>query len=274
MKSIVFSFTIITLFFFNNLAIGASFEKAVMLNQHGLVSESKLELINIIFSKASDSNKAKAYYLLGSLAFEGNKMNVSLDTWKELMRLYPNSNEAQLVRDNIKDLGEIVSDLGKESIKNAVAQIYLRNADFWSKDKDDIFRIDSSWISEIEASIKWYDRVIKEFPNSKASRIAYEDKMRTLLGWKELGRDGNSYGIRYRFNLYMPQLLDTFYAFENEFPEAAALQSFRYQIAQAYWKHKDWDETKQWLNLIIEKAGNGESFYKDLAVRRLKKVEY
>ncbi len=72
----------------------------------------------------------------------------------------------------------------------------------------------------------------------------------------------------------MPLLLSTFASFERDHPEASTLQAFRYQIAQAYWKNKNWEKTREWLNLILKKSGKDESFYKDLAERRLKKVEY
>jgi hypothetical protein len=72
----------------------------------------------------------------------------------------------------------------------------------------------------------------------------------------------------------MPLLLSTFSAFESELPDASTLQPFKYQIAQAYWGHKDWEKTKEWLNIIIEKSGSNDSFYNDLAKRRLQKLEY
>ena len=72
----------------------------------------------------------------------------------------------------------------------------------------------------------------------------------------------------------MPLLLETFTAFEKEHPNASTLQAFRYQVAQAYWSQKDFAKTKEWLNKIITVAGEGDSFYKDTAQRRLKKVEY
>jgi hypothetical protein len=72
----------------------------------------------------------------------------------------------------------------------------------------------------------------------------------------------------------MPQILETFASFEKDHPTASTLQGFRYQIAQAYWGNKDWAKTREWLNLIIKQSGEGDSFYKDLAERRLKKVEY
>lgn len=266
--SIVLSLIIVSASF------AASIEKAGMLNQHGLTKEAKAELIDIIFSKASDSSKAQAYYLLGNMAFEENKITVALDSWRDLTKKYPNSEQAKLVKDRINELAEIVGESAKESIENAVALSYLRHGDFWSKRKSEIFTIDSSWIPKVETAIKWYDKVISEFPNSAASRIAYQDKMRTLLGWEDPGRYGNKHGIEESFDKYMPLLLETFAAFEKEHPNASTLQAFRYQIAQAYWSNKNWVKTREWLNLIIKESGEGDSFYKDTAQRRLKKVEY
>ncbi len=72
----------------------------------------------------------------------------------------------------------------------------------------------------------------------------------------------------------MPQLLETFSAFERDHPEASSLQASRYQIAQAYWNKKNWNQTRNWLNRIIEHSGEDYTFYRDLAERRLKKLEY
>jgi tetratricopeptide (TPR) repeat protein len=204
-------------------SFAASFEKAIMLNQHGLVREAKVELIDIIFSKSADSSKAQAYYLLGSIAFEDNKITVALDSWREFSRMYPNSEQAKIVKDRINELAEIVGVSAKESIKNAVALSYLRHADFWSRGKDNKFTIDLSWIPNVETGIKWYDKVISEFPKSAASRVAYQDKMRTLLGWEEPGLYGSKYGIEESFDKYIPQLLETFILFEKEYPNASTL---------------------------------------------------
>lgn len=261
-------------FFSTASVFGASFQKAMMLNEHGLAKESKTELIDVLFSNAADNEKAQSYYLLGSIAFTENKISVALDSWRELVKKYPQSKEAILVQDRIKELAEIVGEMEKETIDNAIAQSYIRHGDFWSRGKDYKFTIDSSWIPHVEAATKWYDKAIKEFPNSTASRIAYEEKMRTLLGWEDTGRYGDKHGVEKSFSQYMPQLLETFNAYEKEFPTASSLQAFRYQIAQAYWGNKDWVKTREWLNLIIEKAGDSDSFYKDAAQRRLQKVEY
>lgn len=255
-------------------SFAGSIEKASMLNQHGLTKEAKVELIEIIFSKSDGDSKAQAYYLLGSIAFEESKISVALDSWRELTKQYPSSQQAQMVKDRIDELAEIVGESAKESIENAVALSYLRHGDFWSKGKDNIFSIDSSWIPNVEAAIKWYDKVIGEFPKSTASRLAYQDKLRTLLGWEDPGRYGSKHGVKESFNKYMPLLLETFASFEKEHPAASSLQAFRYQIAQAYWRNKNWEKTREWLNLIIKESGDSVSFYKDLAERRLEKVEY
>ena len=245
-----------------------------MLNEHGLVRESKSELIDVLFSAAPDPEKAKAYYLLGSIAFTENKISTALESWRQLLKKYPTSKEAILVKDRIKELAEIVGEAGKESVENAIAQSYLRHGDFWSGGKDYKFTIDTSWIPNVEVAISWYDKVIKEYPGSTASRVAYEEKMRTLLGWKDAGRDGDAHGIKQNFGTYMPQLLETFNSFEKEHPNASTMQAFRYQIAQAYWSKKDWAKTREWLNIVIEKAGETDSFYKETAKRRLQKVEW
>ena len=269
---VILSFCFVSL---PSLTPAASLEKAILLNEHGLTTDAKRELIDLIFEKRSKANdKAQAYYLLGNIAFEEDKIRAALNSWKHLIDKYPNSQEADLVQDRIAVLSEVVGKSAKESLKNAVARSYLRHAEFWSEDKSDIFRIDASWIPNVESAIKWYDKVITEFPKSAASRIAYEGKLRTLLGWEESGRYGSSYGIKASFKKYMPRLLQTFENFEKNHPDASTLQAFRYQIAQVYWKHKDWNLTREWLNKIITKAGKNDSFYRDLAERRLKKMEY
>lgn len=257
-----------------SVSFAASVEKAAMLNQHGLTQEAKSELIGVIFSKSADSDKAQAYYLLGSIAFDENKVSVALDSWRDLVQKHPSSTQAKIVKDRINELAEIVGESAKESVENAIALSYLRHGDFWSRGKNSKFTIDSSWIPNVESATKWYDKVISEFPKSTASRIAYQDKLRTLLGWEDPGRYGDKHGVKSSFRKYLPQLLETFASFEKDHPTASTLQAFRYQIAQAYWTNKDWANTREWLNLIIKESGEGDSFYKDLAERRLQKVEY
>ena len=262
---------ILCAFLFVSSAMGASLDKAEMLRLHGLVLEAKRELIEVIFSKQRAKQKAEAYYILGTVAFEENKIAVALETWTQLIKDFPESEQSHLVRDKIKQLSEVVGESSRIVIDNAIAQSYLRHADFWSRGKHKIFQVDVSWIPSVDAAVWWYDRVIQEFPKTDASRRAYEDKMRTLIGWKASGRYDQSHGIKGNFPKYIPKLLDTFASFESDHPEASSLQNFRYQIAQAYWiQGRHWERFEYWLNLIVEKSGESQTFYRDLAERHLK----
>ena len=251
-----------------------SVDKARVLYRHGLNREAKAELIQVLFNVPDDAIKADAHYLLGSISFEEGQVEAAVGSWRELVTRYPESEPAILVGDNLEELAQIVEESAESSIDNAIANTYLRHGDFWSREKDNRFTIDSSWIPNVEAAVKWYDKVIVEFPGTEAARRAYEEKLRTLLGWQDSGRYGQPHGIRASFDGYMPLFLDTFLAFEQDFPEAGTLQAFRFQIAQAYWRERDWEKTREWLNMIISESGNTDGFYRDLAHRRLEKVEY
>lgn len=47
---------------------------------------------------------------------------------------------------------------------------------------------------------------------------------------------------------------------------------YRFQIA--FWSQKMWPNATELLNSIIEKSGDEDSFYSDLAKRRLENLEY
>ncbi len=112
-----------------------SVEKASILSQYGLKQEAKSELIDIIFSKSDEASKAQAYYYLGIMAFDEKKFSVALDSWRELTTKYPDSAEAESVKDRIYELAEIVGESAKETVDNAIALSYLRHGDFWSEGK-------------------------------------------------------------------------------------------------------------------------------------------
>ncbi len=256
------------------LSSEASVEKARLLYRHGLANDAKAELIQVLFNATDDARKAQAHYLLGSIAFGEGRVDVAAESWRALVEQHPESQPATLVRDDLDVLAQIVEESAEGSIENAVANTYLQHADFWSRRKPDRFTIDSSWIPNVEAAAKWYDKVIVQFPGTEAARRAYEGKLRTLLGWEDPGRYGTKHGVEASFDDYMPLLLRTFSAFEENYPEASTLQAFRFQIAQVYWLNRDWDTTREWLNVIITESGNADTFYRDLAQRRLEKVEY
>lgn len=254
--------------------IFASYPQAFMFYQHGLVNEAKSQLIHVIFDDSSESEKAAAYYLLGTIAFSEDRIQIALETWQELLERYPASKEAVYVEQRILEMRELVGEIEKETVDDIVASSYIAHGDFWSRGKRTTFSIDTSWIPKVEAALKWYAKTIEEFPHTSASRTAYEKKLQTILGWTDTGPYGRSYGIREDYDRYLPKLLETFYAFEKMHPEATTLQAFRYQIAQVYWNQRDWENTREWLSIIVETSGDVDSYYSDLAQRRLLKVEY
>lgn len=98
-------------------------------------------------------------------------------------------------------------------------------------------------------------------------------KLYTLNGWEESGKYGSKYGLRARPYDIDP-IVEVFQELEVASPDDPDLQRFRYVLAQAYWRNKDFDETREWLLKIIDADQGKGGFYKDLAEWRLKKVEY
>jgi tetratricopeptide (TPR) repeat protein len=251
----------------------ASLDKAEMLASNGLTQDATRELIEVIFSGDSKSKPA-AYYKLGSLAFREGRPRAAVAAWTDLVRKYPQAPEALSVKERLKQLAEVVLDPSKSTPDDAVAQAYLNHGNFWSNDKSAKYFIDSSYLPVVEIAVAWYDRVIKEFPKSSASRQAHEEKIKTLLGWSEHGQYAEKYGAQKDPAVYMPQVEAALAALETEDSDAPALQALRFQIAQEYWRERKGDLANRWLNRIVEKAGDTPSFYKDLAQQRLAKLQH
>ncbi len=243
--------------------------------QHGLNDRAKDILVSVLHNQVTTpAVKAKALYMLGQISFDEGRVKVALTDWQALAKEYPQSPEAKEIIARLAQLNEIVAKTSDANISSAVARSYISNSDFWVSRNDRKFAIDTSWLPMIELANEWYDRVIKEFPGSDAAEIAYERKLFALIVWREIGRDGEAYGLKNDYQKYMPLVLTTFDDFEKAFPNSSALQAFRYQIAQAYWAHRDWQDTRAWLQKIIDKGGSESTFYTEAAKARLQKVEY
>jgi tetratricopeptide (TPR) repeat protein len=241
---------------------------------HNLKSRS-LELFVEIFHnpKSPANNKAEALYHMGQISFDDGRYSTALDDWQRLIKDYPTNSKAIEIKGRLSQLKEVFAKVTDASITSTIAQSYVNNGDFWS-DADKKFTIDGSWLPRVELALQWYEKVIAEYPGSDGAEIAFQRKLFTLLGWKEIGQYAQSYGVQSNYSTYMPTLLKTFEEFEAAFPNSSYLQGFRYQIAQAYWGHKDWDDTRKWLNKIIEMGKGQQSFYTETAKARLQKVEF
>jgi tetratricopeptide (TPR) repeat protein len=253
-------------------ASGQSVELARDYYQHGLDDRAKEVLITLLHgTNTARVDAAKALYLLGQISFDEGRTNVALADWRSLVHDYPETTEAKEVDSRLKQLSELAGRLPDGNVASPVARSYLSNGDLWTRNNRE-FLIDSSGLPEVELALEWYDRAIEEFPNSTAAELAYERKLLALIGGKEIG-ENRAYGMQADFDEYMPQVIHTFSNFETAFPNNSFLQAFRYQIAQAYWEHRDLGNTRRWLQKIIDKSGGEPTFYSEIAKAQLERIE-
>ena len=271
------------------LTIDASIQKAILLKAHGLNDDAKRELINLIFDEnAKGKDKPRAYYLLGEIAFDENRIQSAIKTWGYIVKEYPNSDEALIVKERMDEVSKVTLAVYTESFESedySVAKLYLKNAEFWSDGKEDSWMIDSSWIPKVEFALKWYDKVISDFPKSEEARSAYIGKIRTLLGWK--GRGDTTYGVAANFGKYIENLVDTFRSFERDFPNDTTLQSCRFQIGQAYFVRwftpypvispksvagSNLQQAKEWFDEVITNSREKDTFYRQISEERNKHI--
>lgn len=251
-----------------------SLELALSYYRHDLNEDAKKALIDVFYGpKTTDVVKAEALYWLGNISFEEGKYKAALDDWRLLIKQFPQSSQAKEITERLDQMRDVFTKVSDATLSSSLARSSIRNGDFWSN-SDRVFHIDSSWLQNVELANQWYDKVISEFKGTEAAELGYQRKLFTLLGWETAGRYPEKYGVKGNFQKYMPQVLEAFSAFAKEFPTSSHLQGFRYQIAQAYWRDKDWGGTREWLEKIIEAGKGKDSFYTKLAEARLKKVEY
>lgn len=275
MKNFYSYLVLLTISFANCLCLNAqSIELALDYYHHGIIERSKVIMLEIYHSNNSSSDeKAKSLYWLGQITYDEGNLQVAFDDWQSLIKQFPESFEALEIQQRLDILYETMIEISDISISSTAAKSFIKHGDFWS-DAENKYLIDNSWLPNVELAIEWYDRVINEFPGTNAAELAYRKKIFTLLGWKESGQYGSSYGVRDDFKKYMPQVIETFNEFETNHSESSSLQAFRYQIAQAHWKNRNWFGTREWLQKILDSSEGEETFYTQLAKARLNKVEY
>jgi tetratricopeptide (TPR) repeat protein len=243
-------------------------------HRHKISEKAKEKFLTIYHDpNSNDEAKSQALYLLGQMAFEEGDYTVALEDWEILIERFPESKQTIEIANRLSQFREIITHDTESTIFSVVAKSYLNNGDFWSNAKS-TFHIDYSWMPNVELAIGWYDKILKEFPQTNASDIAYRRKLFTLIGWKEPGREGESYGTYADFKQYMPQVMQTFSEYQTKYPKSQYLQGFRYQIAQVYWFQKDWNNAKIWLQNVIDSAHGDETFYSQTAKARLEKLKY
>jgi len=224
-------------------------------------------------AESTDDEKARALYIVGQIIFEEGDYSLALSDWEILISRYPESEYAKQVATIYSQISDIVTyDSDKNSI-TLIARAYLQNGDFWSNANRE-FIIDSSWMPSVEISLKWYDKVLKEFPNTPSAELAYRRKLFTLLGSSDIDDNREEFGVKANFKKYMPIVVKTFSKFKKDFPKSAYMQGFRYQIAQAYWAEGNTKKAKIWLERIVSNGKGKDTFYTETARARLKNLKF
>ena len=242
--------------------------------RHDLNLIAKEKFLSIYHDPGSSvDEKAKALYIVGQIIFEEGDYSLALEDWELLITKFPDSEYAKQIAIIYSQISDIVTfDSDRNSI-TLVARAYLQNGDFWSS-ADREFTIDSSWMPSVEIAVKWYDKVLKEFPGTPSAEVAYRRKLFALLGSSNSDDDHKAFGLKENFKKYIPVVLQTFSDFEKDFPKSAYMQGFRYQIAQAYWTEGYTKSAKTWLKKIIMYGDGKETFYTETAKARLKNLKF
>lgn len=242
--------------------------------RHDLNLIAKEKFLSIYHDPGSSvDEKAKALYIVGQIIFEEGDYSLALEDWELLITKFPDSEYAKQIAKIYSQISDIVTfDSSRNSI-TLVARAYLQNGDFWSN-ADREFTIDSSWMPSVEIAVKWYDKVLKEFPNTPSAEVAYRRKLFALLGSSNSDDNQKAFGLKENFKKYIPVVLQTFSGFEKDFPKSAYMQGLRYQIAQAYWTEGYTKSAKTWLKKIITCGDGKETFYTETAKARLKNLKF
>ncbi len=245
----------------------ASLEKAAMLIDFKLMDRGKAELIDIVFSHSPSPNKrAEALYMLGTIGIGESNNGAAFQAWTMLVHDYPTHERALLVQDHLEALRKSQRESLDQQIDDARAQLYFNYGEFYNESEHS-FTIDTSYIPAPEAGIRWYEKIISEFPASPSAEIAHKRKVQALLGWRS--SQYSAEGAREDFKKYMPMAVGAFRDLESGFPESSLLQPLRFQIAQAYWRKGHRHDATLWLREVIEASGEEDTFYRNLAQDRL-----
>ena len=181
-----------------------SVSRGLMLKMHGLEVDAKRAFIDLLYNdEAHEEDKADALYQLGLIAFNNKDIGLATETWGLLIDEFPNTEKGRTVSAGIKylleDYDALVLESAKEEIgdreevmRDALAQSYLLNAQFWW-DPPKQWGIYTSHINQFTMAREWYDKVVTEFPRTDAAKKAmsyrfmlYKDEMEAYWQGKQL----------------------------------------------------------------------------------------
>ena len=237
-----------------------SVSRGLMLKMHGLEVDAKRAFIDLLYNdEAHEEDKADALYQLGLIAFNNKDIGLATETWGLLIDEFPNTEKGRTVSAGIKylleDYNALVLESAKEEIgdreevmRDALAQSYLLNAQFWW-DPPKQWGIYTSHIDQFTMAREWYDKVVTEFPRTDAAKKAmsyrfmlYKDGMETYWEERQLLFDGlrkkeipnTILELSQDFEPRILPLIHEYNKFVEDFPGDAVAHIMELQIAQEY----------------------------------------
>ena len=172
--------------------------------RHNFNETAKEKFLSIYHSAdSSDDEKAEALYIIGQIVYEEGNYSLALEDWELLIAKFPESKYAKQVATLYSQISDIVTFDSDKSKISLIARAYLQNGDFWSN-ADREFIIDSSWMPGVEIALKWYNKVLKEFPNTPSAEVAYRRKLFALLGSSNPDDNQRLFGLKDRYCLMDP----------------------------------------------------------------------
>ena len=181
-----------------------SVSRGLMLKMHGLEVDAKRAFIDLLYNdEAHEEDKADALYQLGLIAFNNKDIGLATETWRLLIDEFPDTEKGRTVSAGIVSLLEDYDVLilerqqeamqdRAEAMRDAVAQSYLLNAQFWW-DAPKQWNIYTSHINHLTMAREWYDKVVTEFPRTDTAKKAmsyrfmlYKDGMEAYWQGKQL----------------------------------------------------------------------------------------
>ena len=148
--------------------------------------------------------------------------------------------------------------------------------------------IDTSWLSNEDMALHWYDKVIAEFPKTNAARTELMSENLRLLweaaevsggGFKAAafgGGDYGDYGNKKAARNYMAlMVISCFEDYMLDFPDGVICRNrMRFQQeGQSHWILNDNEKATLWLKKIVDSGQGDDDLYVYVAKQRMANLD-
>lgn len=237
---------------------------AIDLMDHGLDEKATEAFISLFYQAKDQKIKAECLLNMGKISLKKGNVGIAVKDWSRLVNKYPNSSQSLEVKDQLTNIIQSSQDDSLNDIRSAVAINYLNNASFFSGSSEK-WTLDTSYLPAENYAAYWCDRVIKEFPNTKAHEMALKKKFFAYFGWADRY---SSFGLKYS-TTYMPKLEQIITETETKFPSSGFLAAMCYQLGQYYWGKNDEENALKWWRKTQSVSSEGDYYFQLVSLRLL-----